>query len=154
MQPAAFSALQDEANAYQVVPPENGAASSGRRTAWAKWVKNGHKLSRRTFLMARVQVNRIWQQHFGTGLVSTPENLGMSGAEPSNVALLDWLAGEFIRSGWSLKSIHRLILLVPFRQSDFGDGKSLNHRPQQSFAMEISNKTIGRRVDSRCTVGN
>ncbi len=124
VQPAAFSALQDEANAYQVVPPENGAASSGRRTAWAKWVTQHD--SRAASLMARVQVNRIWQQHFGTGLVSTPENLGMSGAEPSNVALLDWLAGEFIRSGWSLKSIHRLILLsTVFRQSSLATEKAL-----------------------------
>ena len=124
VKPEAFSALKDEANVYQVVPPENGAASSGRRTAWAKLVTQYD--SRAASLMARVQVNRIWQQHFGTGLVSTPENLGMSGAEPSNVALLDGFAGEFIRSGWSLKSIHRLILLsTVFRQSSLATEKAL-----------------------------
>jgi len=80
--------------------------------------------------MARVQVNRIWQHHFGTGFVSTSENLGMSGSEPSNQALLDWLAQEFIRSGWSLKSLHRLILRsAVFRQSSLAHDEGLKVDP-------------------------
>lgn len=108
VEPAAVSALNDETNPLVITAPANGFPSSGRRLAWANWVtKPG---SRAASLMARVQVNRVWQQYFGTGFVSTPENLGMSGAEPTHPALLDWLAQEYIRSGWSLKSLHRLIL--------------------------------------------
>jgi hypothetical protein len=108
VEPAPVSALNDETNPLQITAPPGGFPSSGRRLAWANWVtKPG---SRAASLMARVQVNRVWQQYFGTGLVSTPENLGMSGAEPTHPALLDWLAGEYIRSGWSLKSLHRVIL--------------------------------------------
>ena len=108
VEPAPVSALNDDTNPLEITPPPGGFPSSGRRLAWANWVtKPG---SRAASLMARVQVNRVWQQYFGTGLVSTPENLGMSGAEPTHPALLDWLAQEYIRSGWSLKSLHRVIL--------------------------------------------
>jgi hypothetical protein len=55
--------------------------------------------------------NRIWQHHFGKGLVDTPPNLGLRGSEPSHPELLDWLADQFVKSGWSIKAIHRLILL-------------------------------------------
>jgi hypothetical protein len=68
-------------------------------------------------LTARVAVNRIWQHHFGTGLVKTAENFGIQGEPPSHPALLDWLASELIRSGWNVKAIHRLIVTsATFRQ--------------------------------------
>jgi hypothetical protein len=56
-------------------------------------------------------VNRIWQGHFGTGLAAMPSDFGLNGAQPSHPHLLDWLASEFIRSGWSVKHMHRLIML-------------------------------------------
>jgi hypothetical protein len=62
-------------------------------------------------LTARVMANRIWQYHFGRGIVSTPNDFGVMGARPSNPELLDWLASRFIEAGWKLKPIHRLILL-------------------------------------------
>ena len=61
-------------------------------------------------LTARVLVNRVWQKHFGTGLVDTPSDFGKMGNAPTHPQLLDWLASEFVRQGWSIKKLHRLIL--------------------------------------------
>jgi hypothetical protein len=88
-------------------------AEQERRKALADWIA-----SPQNPLTARVMVNRIWQGHFGTGLVETPSDFGINGAKPSHPELLDWLAQEFIRSGWSVKHMHRLIVLsATFRQS-------------------------------------
>ena len=61
-------------------------------------------------LTARVMVNRIWAHHFGAGIVPSLDNFGRSGDEPSNAMLLDWLATEFVRQGWSVKAMHRLMM--------------------------------------------
>jgi hypothetical protein len=67
-------------------------------------------------------VNRIWQSHFGTGLVETASDFGRSGSAPSHPELLDWLATEFVRSGWSVKQMHRMIVLSStYRQSTLYD---------------------------------
>jgi hypothetical protein len=79
-------------------------------------------------LTARVMVNRVWAQHFGTGLVTTPSDFGTRADPPSHPELLDWLATRFVADEWSLKSLHRLIVLsATFRQSSFGptDGAQL-----------------------------
>ena len=78
---------------------------NGRRTALAKWIS--HKDNP---LTARVMVNRVWQYHFGRGLVGNPNNFGATGKKPTHPELLDWLASEFMAKGWSLKQLHRLIM--------------------------------------------
>ncbi len=108
VEPSAFTVLTDESHQYQVKPSHVNGRSSGRRLAWAEWLI--HRDSRAAALMARVQVNRVWQQYFGKGIVTTPENFGLSGAPPTHPELLDWLALELVRGDWKLKNIHRLIL--------------------------------------------
>ena len=80
--------------------------TSGRRLALAEWI-----VSRDNPMTARVAVNRIWQHHFGVGIVPTLDNFGKMGEAPSNPELLDWLATEFMDRGWSVKQINRLIML-------------------------------------------
>jgi cytochrome c551/c552 len=100
--PGFLSAL--DPNPAAIEPPR-GLDSSGRRTALAAWIASpGNPLT------ARVLVNRLWLHHFGKGLVSTPNDFGMSGARPTDPALLDWLASELTSNGWSLKHLHRVIL--------------------------------------------
>ena len=84
-----------------------------RRLALADWIASpGNPLA------SRVIANRVWQGHFGTGLVDTPSDFGRTGSKPTHPELLDWLAREFIRSGWSIKHLHRLIVLsATYRQS-------------------------------------
>ena len=77
-----------------------------RRVALANWIADP-----RNPLTARVMVNRIWQYIFGAWIVDTPSDFGLNGGTPSNPALLDWLADEFVRSGWSVKHIEKLILV-------------------------------------------
>ena len=108
--PAVLSALGD-----LNVPKES--AEQQRRRVLADWIANPQNP-----LTARVMVNRIWQGHFGTGLVSTPSDFGHLGTKPTHPELLDWLAAEFIRSGWSVKQMHRLIVLsATYRQSSMSN---------------------------------
>jgi len=80
--------------------------SSGRRTALANWIA-----SDKNQLTARVMVNRIWQHHFGRGIVGSSNNFGNIGDKPTHPELLDWLASRFMQGGWKLKSMHKLIML-------------------------------------------
>ena len=86
--------------------PAEGVASTGRRRALAHWIASAENP-----LTARVMVNRIWQYHFGRGIVRSTSDFGFHGARPSHPELLDWLAGEFVAGGWRLKRLHKLIML-------------------------------------------
>ncbi|GIW99201.1 MAG: hypothetical protein KatS3mg111_2534 [Pirellulaceae bacterium] len=90
------------------LPPVWQSAASHPRTAMAYWITDVE--SGAGALVARVIVNRLWQQYFGTGFVSDSNDFGFRSAVPSHPDLLEWLAGELVRSGWSLKHLHRLIV--------------------------------------------
>ena len=83
----------------------SAAAGKAPRVAFAEWVT-----SPANPLTARVMVNRLWQHHFGEGIVRTTSNFGKTGERPSNPELLDWLASEFVQRGWSIKAMHRLMM--------------------------------------------
>ncbi len=90
---------------FTITPPFAGAASTGRRLAFAQWLTQPeHPLT------ARVFVNRVWKHHFGQGLVRSLGNFGTTGDRPTHPELLDWLAREFVRGKWSLKELHRVMM--------------------------------------------
>jgi hypothetical protein len=89
--------------------------STGRRTAFANWLSSPDNP-----VAARVMVNRIWQFRMGQGIVRTPNDFGVMGDRPSNKALLDWLASEFVSSGWSIKKMDRMIVLSNVYQQAAG----------------------------------
>ena len=126
--PGVLSAL-DPYGTFRILPPAC-SESTGRRLALARWLtRRDHPLT------ARVIVNRIWQYHFGTGLVATPDDFGARGARPTHPELLDWLAAELMDHNWSLKHIHRLILnSASYRQS--------SHNPRVTSGDSQSEKLL------------
>jgi len=109
--------------AREIEPPSAESKTSGRRLQLANWmVDPQHPLT------PRVWVNRIWQGHFGYGLVRSPDNFGFTGEKPTHPELLDWLATELISNGWRTKPLHRLILLSETYQ------QSAVHPQQSEYA--------------------
>ncbi|MEC9004109.1 MAG: DUF1553 domain-containing protein [Planctomycetota bacterium] len=101
--PGVPSALVDRPLVFP--EPAKGQKTTGRRTVLANWL-----VDRQNPLAARVMVNRIWQFHFGVGLVETASNFGLTGMNPTHPELLDWLAVEFMEHDWSIKHLHQLIM--------------------------------------------
>lgn len=155
VEPGVLSAVHDGIKPYVVEKPAYKSGTSGRRLALAKWLAQPqHPLT------ARVLVNRVWQQHFGSGLITTPGNFGKMGAPPSNPQLLDWLATEFTQKGWSMKTLHRLIMtstayrqnsrIIPERQAQDPDGSLLSRFPMRrldSDAIRDSILAVSGRLD-------
>jgi hypothetical protein len=119
------------------VPPER-AKTTTRRLQLANWI-----VDPKNPLAARVWVNRLWQGHFGSGLVRTPDNFGFTGEKPTHPELLDWLAAEFLANGGRTKPLHRLILLSEtYRQSSV-------HPQQEQFAKTDAPNRLWWRAERR-----
>ena len=117
-----------------------GKQSRDGRTGLAQWLTDVDRGA--GSLLARVIVNRLWQHHFGVGLVKSSNNFGKVGDEPTHPELLEWLAGKLIREGWKLKSIHELIMKsAVYRQSILWD--------KERDAIDPENKLLWRRVPRR-----
>ncbi len=123
-----------------ITPPQNSMyPTSGRRLAFAKFIASPDNP-----LTARVMVNRLWYQHFGQGIVSTPNNFGKMGTQPSNPELLDWLATEFVKQGWSVKQMQREIMNSETYKmaSAFYDSASLAKDPTDQFMWRFPVKRL------------
>lgn len=129
VEPAIPGVLVDRTQPLAISPPWSGATSTGRRLALARWLtQDNHPLT------ARVLVNRIWQQHFGRGIVRSLDNFGRTGALPSHPELLDWLATELPAEGWRLKQLHRLIVTSrTYRQASLPTSEALAADPDNAL---------------------
>jgi hypothetical protein len=125
-----------------LTPPDQQPAIRARsgRLELARWIASPDNP-----LTARVMVNRVWQGHFGTALVATSDNFGKRGEAPSHPELLDWLAARLVKSGWSIKAMHRLIVLsATYRTSSRPDEKALLIDPSARLRW----RTALRRLDA------
>lgn len=122
-----FPEFLGEASAAVCTPP-SGGPTTGRRSALAGWLtRPDHPLT------ARVMANRLWQQHFGVGIVASANDFGVQGDPPTHPELLDWLSVELVEHGWSLKHLHRLMVTsAAYRQASKVDASS----PQIAAARE------------------
>ena len=113
----------------KIRPAKPDAKSSGRRRALAEWITNPANP-----LTSRVMANRLWQFHFGRGIVRSSNNFGSLGTPPTHPELLDWLASEFVKQGWRLKPMHKLMVLSSaYRMSPKPSPKALAKDPENDL---------------------
>jgi len=127
--PGVPAVLDDPNKPFRFPDPQPEWHHTGRRLALAKWLTEpDHPLT------ARVLVNRVWEYHFGEGIVRTPDDFGSQGAAPTHPELLDWLATNFVENGWSLKWLHKQIMLsAAYRQSSTEDPVKLAADPSDKL---------------------
>ncbi|MEZ5941985.1 MAG: PSD1 and planctomycete cytochrome C domain-containing protein [Planctomycetaceae bacterium] len=125
---------------WQLAPPEGWTRTSFRRASLANWLTDTN--SGAGHLVARVIVNRLWQHHFGRGIVATPNDFGFQGERPTHPELLDWLARDLVENGWKLKRLHKLIMLSATYQQN-GDWD------EQRAALDQENLLLWRRGSKR-----
>src|SRR5262249_37496605 len=127
------------------------ATTTGRRLALAKWLTRPENP-----LVGRAMVNRLWQHHFGRGLVTTPADLGIQGERPTPPELLDWLATELPRRGWSLKQLHRLMVTsTAYRQSASSGQQAGGSDPENRLLSRMNRRRLEGEAlaDSRLAAG-
>ena len=137
--PGVPSVLTDGSTPFEVHSPfPNGTKKTGRRLAFARWLtRDDHPLT------ARVMVNRIWKNHFGTGIVKDLDNFGSQAERPSHPELLDWLAVEFVQRGWSIKEMHRLMMnSKTYQQSSRVAPERAERDPQNRLLSRMSLKRM------------
>jgi len=121
----------------KIVKPAN-VNSSGRRTALANWLADA-----KNPLSTRVIVNRVWHYHFGRGLVGTPSDFGLMGERPSHPQLLDYLTSHFVENGWSIKKLHRQILLSStYQQSSANNELASQTDPENKLLWRYSRRRL------------
>jgi hypothetical protein len=121
----------------EIAPPPHGRTTS-RRAALATWLTSPENQ-----LTARVIVNRLWQQHFGKGIVATPGDFGSQGARPTHPELLDYLASELVRNGWRLKPLHRQIVLSrAFQQASAADADPKSGDPENTLLWHMNRRRL------------
>ncbi len=133
---ATFAKLEQEGT-YTALGPQYPQTSTGRRKALAEWLtRPDHPLT------ARVAVNHMWMRHFQTPLVKTVSDFGRNGAKPTHPELLDWLAVEFVESGWCMKRLHRLMVTSEAykRQSSVGEGELASQSDPDNLALWRMNR--------------
>jgi len=124
-------------NPAKIVPPE-GLTTSGRRTALANWLTDPNNP-----LTARVMANRIWHYHFGEGIVGSPSDFGLMGERPSNPQLLDYVASAFVENGWSIKKMHRMIMLSSaYQQSSAYQAAAAAVDPQDKLVWRFERRRL------------
>jgi hypothetical protein len=142
--PGAFAWVKHAGAAFG----DQNTPEAQRRLALANWIAHPDNP-----LTARVIVNRLWHHHFGQGLVNTPSDFGIGGSAPSHPELLDYLAREFMTHGWSLKHVHKLIVMSKaYRRTSFPTRSPQTNELENSFYADSSNRLLShqnpRRLDA------
>jgi len=140
---------------WKVEPPSEESKLSYRRTSLANWITDTENGPGQ--LLARVIVNRLWQYHFGTGIVSTPNDFGVQGQKPTHPELLDWLAQYLIDNDWRLKPVHKLIMTsAAYTQSSEYDSEKAKADLSNQFLWRYEPRRVEAEIirDSMLSVSN
>jgi len=133
----AEGALEKTSAEYAPLGPLYPAKSTGRRSALARWIT-----SRENPLAARVAVNHLWLRHFGHPLVESVSEFGRAGTKPTHPELLDWLAVDFMESGWKMKRLHRLVVTSSAYRADSAGGDEGARFPSRRVEAEVVRDSV------------